>query len=291
MQERKKETHLAAGCGPEVDAGAEADGEHVLRGPVDEVQVEVVLQGRRVQHLHGGDDDTSVSTPRSENSVHARCLRKSAGGSNLVGRLGDLAGRLLGGGGAAAAGAVQLLGEGRGGRGGAVRLEAEEVVGAGGVLPVAAGGGVTPEELGAEEARVGAAVVPGAGAGGGAVGEREVVEAGGGPAGDEAVAVGRLGRGRRLGDLEQAGRRRGGGGRGRGGGVQAERPRHPRRHVEPPRLGPRGRAGCRRRHGDRTDLRCSLASAAPPLDPADQDAGFGSGVTGGEGGGVGGWRR
>ena len=129
MQERKKEMHLAAGCGPEVDAGAEADGEHVLGGPVDEVQVEVVLQGRRVQHLHAGDEHKPVSS-RSENSVHERCLWKGEGGSNLVGCLGDLAGRLLGGGGAGAAGAVQLLGEGGEGCGGAVRLEAEEVVGA-----------------------------------------------------------------------------------------------------------------------------------------------------------------
>lgn len=42
---------LAIGRGPEVDAGAEADGEHVLRGPVDEVEIEVVLQGGRVQDL------------------------------------------------------------------------------------------------------------------------------------------------------------------------------------------------------------------------------------------------
>ena len=47
-----------------------------------------------------------------------------------MGRLGDLAGRLLGGGGAGAASAVQLLGEGGEGCGGEVHLEAEEVVGA-----------------------------------------------------------------------------------------------------------------------------------------------------------------
>lgn len=52
------ETHLAeladsAGHGvPHVDAGVEADRQDVLLGPVDEVQVEVVLQGGGVQHLY-----------------------------------------------------------------------------------------------------------------------------------------------------------------------------------------------------------------------------------------------
>ena len=44
---------LVRGGAPEVDAGRERDGEHVLARPVDEVQVEVVLQGGRVEHLEG----------------------------------------------------------------------------------------------------------------------------------------------------------------------------------------------------------------------------------------------
>ena len=43
--------HLAVLGGPQVDAGAEAHGQNVLRGPVDQVEVEVVLQARCVEHL------------------------------------------------------------------------------------------------------------------------------------------------------------------------------------------------------------------------------------------------
>lgn len=99
MQERKKEMHLAAGCGPEVDAGAEADGEHVLRGPVDEVQVEVVLQGRRVQHLHAGDDHTPVSSRSEIGEFGAREVFAGMGGRadrTLWGVLGTLRGAFLG---------------------------------------------------------------------------------------------------------------------------------------------------------------------------------------------------
>ena len=45
--------YLAGECVPEVHAGAQADGQQVGGGPVDQVEVEVVLQGRRVQHLRG----------------------------------------------------------------------------------------------------------------------------------------------------------------------------------------------------------------------------------------------
>mmetsp|Transcript_35135 Transcript_35135/g.92252 ORF Transcript_35135/g.92252 Transcript_35135/m.92252 type:complete len:214 (-) Transcript_35135:510-1151(-) len=43
--------HLRRACRPEVYARAQPDGEHVERGPVDQVQVKVVLQRRRIQHL------------------------------------------------------------------------------------------------------------------------------------------------------------------------------------------------------------------------------------------------
>ena len=92
------------------------------------------------------------------------------------------------------------FGEGGGGRG-VVFLEAEEVgVGRGGCC----GGGfgrIGAEELGAEEAGVGRVVL---GRGERGVEEREVLEAGGGAAGDEAVAVGGLGWGGRLGRLGEA---------------------------------------------------------------------------------------
>lgn len=50
--------HLAVHGGPEVDAGAEADGKHVLRGPVDQIQIEVVLEAGGVEDLEWllGDD-------------------------------------------------------------------------------------------------------------------------------------------------------------------------------------------------------------------------------------------
>ena len=43
--------HFAVLGGPEVDAGAEADGEDVLRRPVDQIKVKVVLQARCVEYL------------------------------------------------------------------------------------------------------------------------------------------------------------------------------------------------------------------------------------------------
>ena len=42
---------LARAGGPQVDAGAEADAQHVLRRPVHQVEVKVVLKFRGVQDL------------------------------------------------------------------------------------------------------------------------------------------------------------------------------------------------------------------------------------------------
>jgi hypothetical protein len=42
---------LAGESGPQVDATAEADAQHILRRPVDEVEVEIVLKFRHVQHF------------------------------------------------------------------------------------------------------------------------------------------------------------------------------------------------------------------------------------------------
>ena len=47
-------TRLCRACGPEVDAGAQADCEHVLGRPVHQIQVEVVLQLWRIQNLGCG---------------------------------------------------------------------------------------------------------------------------------------------------------------------------------------------------------------------------------------------
>jgi len=42
---------LAGERGPQVDTTAKADTQHILRRPVDEVEVEIVLQFGRVQHF------------------------------------------------------------------------------------------------------------------------------------------------------------------------------------------------------------------------------------------------
>ncbi|RNA28621.1 hypothetical protein BpHYR1_008630 [Brachionus plicatilis] len=44
-------SHLAGASGPQVDGGAEADAEHVCGRPVDQIQIEVVLELGRVQHF------------------------------------------------------------------------------------------------------------------------------------------------------------------------------------------------------------------------------------------------
>lgn len=42
---------LGGAGGPQVDARPQAHGQHVLAGPVHQVEVEIILQGGRVQHL------------------------------------------------------------------------------------------------------------------------------------------------------------------------------------------------------------------------------------------------
>lgn len=46
-------TYLAGARTPEIDAAAEAHGEHVLSRPVHEVEIEVVLELGRIEHLEG----------------------------------------------------------------------------------------------------------------------------------------------------------------------------------------------------------------------------------------------
>jgi len=51
---------LAVHGGPEVDAGAEADCEHVLSRPVNQIEVEVVLEARGIEDLEGLLRDDSL---------------------------------------------------------------------------------------------------------------------------------------------------------------------------------------------------------------------------------------
>ena len=46
-----KDLYLARASRPEVDTGAKPDSERVLGGPVYKIEVEVVLQGWRIQYL------------------------------------------------------------------------------------------------------------------------------------------------------------------------------------------------------------------------------------------------
>lgn len=57
-------THLAGAGTPQVDAGAQAHAQHVQRGPVHQVQVEVILQLGGVQHLEGDLGDFAGGFPR-----------------------------------------------------------------------------------------------------------------------------------------------------------------------------------------------------------------------------------
>lgn len=63
--------HLAVAGAPQVDAGAESHGEHVLRGPVHQVQVEVILELWRVKHLQ-----TANSTGQKRISGPSRKSRR-----------------------------------------------------------------------------------------------------------------------------------------------------------------------------------------------------------------------
>jgi hypothetical protein len=48
-------THLTRVGAPKVNARSESHSQNIVRGPVDEVEVEVVLQGGRIQDLQGRD--------------------------------------------------------------------------------------------------------------------------------------------------------------------------------------------------------------------------------------------
>ena len=60
----RRPPYLAGAGTPQVDAGAQADAEHVEGRPVHQVQVEVVLQLRGVQHFEGDLGDLPGGFPR-----------------------------------------------------------------------------------------------------------------------------------------------------------------------------------------------------------------------------------
>lgn len=45
--------NFARACAPEVNAGAQSNGEHVVATPVDKIEIKVVLKRRRVENLEG----------------------------------------------------------------------------------------------------------------------------------------------------------------------------------------------------------------------------------------------
>lgn len=57
-------TYLTGAGAPQVHAAAQADGQHVLRRPVDQIQIEVVLQLRCVEHFERDARDLAGSFAR-----------------------------------------------------------------------------------------------------------------------------------------------------------------------------------------------------------------------------------
>ena len=56
--------YLTGACTPEIDGSPKAHGEGVLGGPVEQVEVKVILQLRSVQDLEGSLRDLSRHPPR-----------------------------------------------------------------------------------------------------------------------------------------------------------------------------------------------------------------------------------
>lgn len=56
-------SHLTGACTPEVNAAAQPNGQHILGGPVDQVEIEVVLQFGRVQHFERDFGDFARRLP------------------------------------------------------------------------------------------------------------------------------------------------------------------------------------------------------------------------------------
>lgn len=56
-------THLAGAGAPQVHTGAQPHAEHIEGRPVHQIEVEVVLQLRRIQHLEGDLGDLAGGFP------------------------------------------------------------------------------------------------------------------------------------------------------------------------------------------------------------------------------------
>lgn len=46
-------TYLTSACTPQINAAAQSNGQYILRWPIDQIQIEIVLQFGRVQHFEG----------------------------------------------------------------------------------------------------------------------------------------------------------------------------------------------------------------------------------------------
>ena len=79
---------LAGAGAPQVDGRAEPDGEHVLRRPVDQVEVEVVLQLGSVQHLEGDLRDLAHRLPRRPQQLLALAAHRGEGVRRGITRIG-----------------------------------------------------------------------------------------------------------------------------------------------------------------------------------------------------------
>ena len=74
--------YLTGACTPEIDGSSKPHGEGVLGGPVEQVEVKVILQLRSVQDLEGGLRDLSRHSPRWEKQF-------VAGGGEIWGLLNE----------------------------------------------------------------------------------------------------------------------------------------------------------------------------------------------------------
>ena len=84
--------HPRRARGPEVDARAEPDGEHVMRRPIHQVEIEIILKRGGVQHLKRRPRDL---TRRSARGGDVRAQRAvAADGREREGRVGESGGAL-----------------------------------------------------------------------------------------------------------------------------------------------------------------------------------------------------
>ena len=56
--------YLTGACTPKIDGSSKPHGEGVLVGPVEQVEVKIILQLRSIQDLEGGLGDLSRHPPR-----------------------------------------------------------------------------------------------------------------------------------------------------------------------------------------------------------------------------------